>query len=169
MADKDFRVKNGIVVNTAFTANSTQFALGSNVVVNTSTISVGNSTVNATINATGYFINGAIAPAPPAGSNTQIQFNDSGSANGTAAITFDKTSNTFSLSNTSSLLIGNSTINTTANSISVIAQVGYLNQNSLSFGTYTTNASLNMMLVGPYTVSSGNTLIISPGTRTIIV
>ena len=103
------------------------------------------------------------------GSNTQIQFNDSGSANGTAAITFDKTSNTFGLSNTSSLLIGNSTINTTANSISVIAQVGYLNQNSLSFGTYTTNASLNMMLVGPYTVSSGNTLIISTGTRTIIV
>jgi len=52
MADLDFVVKNGLVVNTSFTANSSQVALGANVLVNTSTISVGNSTVNNRITST---------------------------------------------------------------------------------------------------------------------
>jgi len=48
MADKDFVVKNGIVVNTSFVANSTTIALGltsTNVVVNTSTISIGGNVI----------------------------------------------------------------------------------------------------------------------------
>ena len=56
MAEKDFVVKNGIVVNTAFTANSTQVGLGSNVTLTTSTISVGNGSVNSVINSTAYII-----------------------------------------------------------------------------------------------------------------
>ena len=44
MADKDFVVKNGIVVNTSFSANSTRIALGltsTNTVISTSTITIG--------------------------------------------------------------------------------------------------------------------------------
>ena len=103
------------------------------------------------------------------GSNTQIQFNDSGSANGTAAITFNKTSNTLTLDNTSSLVVGNSTVNSYANSTGFTSQISYMNQTSLSFGTYTTNASLNMMLVGPFTINSGNSFVISTGSRIVIV
>lgn len=43
MADKDFVVKNGIVVNTSLSANSTRIALGltsTNTVINTSTVSI---------------------------------------------------------------------------------------------------------------------------------
>ena len=48
MADKDFVVKNGIVVNTSFSANSTRIALGltsTNVVINTSSISIGGNVI----------------------------------------------------------------------------------------------------------------------------
>jgi len=48
MANKDFVVKNGIVVNTSFSANSTTIALGltsTNTVINTSTISIGGNVI----------------------------------------------------------------------------------------------------------------------------
>jgi hypothetical protein len=47
----------------------------------------------------------------PGGSNTQLQFNDSGSFNGTAGITFNKTTNNVLIANT--LTIGSGTINAT--------------------------------------------------------
>ena len=58
MADKDFVVKNGIVVNTSFTANSTTIALGltsTNTVINTTSISIGGVVV---ANASGPIITG---------------------------------------------------------------------------------------------------------------
>ena len=121
-----------------------------------------------TTNGTGVYWSSA-AGGSVGGSNTQIQFNDSGSANGTAAITFNKTSNTLTLDNTSSLVVGNSTVNSYANSTGFTSQISYMNQTSLSFGTYTTNASLNMMLVGPFTINSGNSFVISTGSRIVIV
>ena len=60
MADKDFVVKNGLVVNTSFSANSTQFTLATinatsnGFFANTSQIKIGNSSVNATINSTAF-------------------------------------------------------------------------------------------------------------------
>ena len=60
MSDKDFVVKNGLVVNTNFSTNGSQIALStinstSNGFLATSTtITVGNSTVNSTINATAF-------------------------------------------------------------------------------------------------------------------
>ena len=75
MSDKDFVVKNGLVVNTAFTANSTQFGIGSNVVVtpagitvgtggvnsvvNSTAVTVGNTSQNTSITANGVYINGS--------------------------------------------------------------------------------------------------------------
>lgn len=96
-----------------------------------SDISVGNSTVNTVINSSSISVKSIVAnggvgttnqvlasngtgiywtspsSGSVAGSNTQIQFNDSGSANATAGFTFDKTSNTVS--------VGNSSVNTTLN------------------------------------------------------
>lgn len=67
MADKDFVVKNGIVVNTSFTANSTQFALGSSVTGNgsgiytTGTVNAVSHTIGATagINSTAVYVTSA--------------------------------------------------------------------------------------------------------------
>ena len=71
MADKDFVVKNGLVVNTSFSANSTQFTLATinatsnGFFANTSQIKIGNSSVNATINSTAF-----TGDAATVGSNT---------------------------------------------------------------------------------------------------
>lgn len=51
------------------------------------------------------------------GTNTQIQFNDSGQANGSATFTYNKTTDTVSLANT--LSVGNATINAVVNSTSL--------------------------------------------------
>lgn len=59
MAEFDFVVKNGLVVNTSFTANSTRVALGSNVVLNTSSVSVSNSLSNVRITESSVFIGSA--------------------------------------------------------------------------------------------------------------
>jgi len=70
-------------------------------------------------------------PAPSVtGSNTELQFNDEGAANGAIGATFDKTSNTLNIANvvsvganvklsTTTLLIGNSTVNSVVNSSSL--------------------------------------------------
>jgi hypothetical protein len=69
-----------------------------------------------------------------AGSNTQIQFNDSGSANGSAGLTFNKATNTLSVSNiinvganvsltTANLAIGNTSANVYVNSTAFVGNV----------------------------------------------
>jgi hypothetical protein len=67
--------------------------------------------LTATGNITGnYFIGNGSAltgvTASPAGSNTYIQFNDNGSTNGVAGLTFNKTSNLMSIGNAGSITIG---------------------------------------------------------------
>ena len=57
MANKDFVVKNGLVVNDNFVANSTVIRLGNTININTSAISVGNGTVNAVITANSFIMN----------------------------------------------------------------------------------------------------------------
>lgn len=59
MTDSVFTVHDSLSVNSTFTANSSQITFGSNVVVNTSAIFVGNSTTNATVNSSGYYVNGS--------------------------------------------------------------------------------------------------------------
>ena len=60
MADKNFIVKNGIVVNTAFSANSTQLTFStinstsSGILANNTVITLGNSSVNVSINSTSF-------------------------------------------------------------------------------------------------------------------
>lgn len=110
--------------NTVTWSSSVTPAFGGNVSVNTS-ITVGNSTVNAVINSTAfslsnstvtysllspnttqkaansYFLNAngqwSQVVTSPSGSNTAIQFNDSGSFGGSTALTFDNTSNTLTV------------------------------------------------------------------------
>jgi hypothetical protein len=61
------------------------------------------------------------------GSNTYVQFNDSGVANGVAGFTFNKTSNTLSVGNTvSSLIVTANTISVTGNTISSNTTTGAL-------------------------------------------
>ena len=102
-------------------------------------------------------INGAF------GSTTQVQFNDGGYANGSAGLTFSKSSNNLTIANgliVSLISMGNSTVNVVANSITYIVQdasashtinstaaaVGanvLLNTTNLRIGNSTVNAIIN--------------------------
>ncbi len=94
-----------------------------------------------------------------AGSNTTIQFNDSGEANGVAGFTFDKSTNVVFVGNvvtvgsnvdlsTSRLKIGNSSVNTVINSSSITT--GTFN------GTFNVSPNVVVTLQGDI-VGSGNT------------
>ena len=149
-----------------------------------SDITVGNSAVNTSINSTAISVksivaNGSVGSttqvlssngsgiywASPsagsiAGSNTQIQFNDSGAAGATAGFTFDKTSNTLS--------IGNTTVNTTVNSASVLPGIMYHNFQTIN-DNYTIANNYSASMVGPVTVATGKTLTINSGARFVVI
>jgi RNase P/RNase MRP subunit p29 len=107
---------NGSVV--VLSTNSLTGNTGSMKNFTANTLVVGNSTVNVTITAANstlqsngnYFLsaNGTYiyvpTTFPPAGSNTQVTYNDSGSSSGSTGLTFDKTSNTLTIAN--SAIIG---------------------------------------------------------------
>jgi len=114
-----------------------------NTITFSNTVTVGNSTANVVVTGTSLVLANStnsltINPASTlggtgsvGGSNTQIQFNDSGSANGSAGFVFDKTSNSVTIANnltvsgntnitTAGFLIGNSTVNTYITSTSIV-------------------------------------------------
>ena len=137
--------------NTEITFNDSDFANGSasftfNKTSNTVTMAVANITSNAIIKSiiangsigqAGYalFSDGAnvywASASAVAGSNTQIQFNDSGTMGSTSNLTFDKT--------TGAISVGNSSVNTVINSSSVsvnaIFATGTVNAASLKVGS----------------------------------
>lgn len=96
------------------------------------------------------------------GSNTQVQFNDSGVANATAGFTFDKASNTLFVGNTiqttnfetssltvnSSIVVGNSTVNTviSSNSIAVGSNVA-IDTSSITIGNSSVNSAYTSSLI----------------------
>ena len=53
----------------------------------------------------------AATGTPPSGSNTQVQFNNSGAFGGTAGLTFTTTSNTVAVGNGGSVSVGNASVN----------------------------------------------------------
>lgn len=108
------------------TTNS--ISVGANVTVNTSSYFVGNSTVNTIITQNSLVLGGTVtangstgtagylltssgssnvywaaAPSSVAGSNTQIQYNNSGSLAASAALTFNNTTNSISVSNSATI------------------------------------------------------------------
>jgi hypothetical protein len=85
-----------------------------------------------------------------AGSNTQLQFNDSGSFAGSANLTFDKTTNTLSVTN----IIANGSSLSSLTGANVTGQVA----NSTVSGTVYSNAQPNITSVGTLTtlVVTGN-------------
>lgn len=66
---------------------------------------------------------------------------------------------------TNTITVGGLTMNTTM-SINIL---GESNPNTFTLGSYTTNASLNTVIVGPYTIPTGNTFVVTPGSRVVII
>ena len=191
MADKDFVVKNGLVVNTDIVVGNT--------------INIGNSSVNATINSTAYtgaantannssYLGGVIAVS-------YVQNTDSRTLSGN--LNFTGTNNVFGsklsvganiIANTSAWFVGNATVNAylTSSGLYVNGAIftsggGYYKGNAGTIGDPANANSLfringNTMLVdvtiasgenaqvtGPLTVQSGKTLTIQTNGRVAII
>jgi hypothetical protein len=120
VADTNFIVKNTLVVNTAFVVNSTSLTYSGNNTFSGLSTRNGVTTYNANLviaSNSGINANGSIGTAGQiltsngttvywgapvssvAGSNTQIQFNNSGSLAGAAGLTFNNTTNNVSVAN----------------------------------------------------------------------
>lgn len=143
------RVPGVLTPNQAIVTDSANFIdklfLGNttvNAIVNATSVTLANSTVSLSITkpsaaeqsgnyylkADGSWAMAEGGAADPGGANTNIQFNDSGSMNGTDGFVFDKSQNTVTVSNTlivtssnavlgaSGLRFGNSTVNGVVNS-----------------------------------------------------
>jgi len=105
----------------------------------------------------------AVATGPyqtAGGSNTSIQFNSSGNMNGNTNFVWNN--------DQQNMTIGNSTVNSTMNSVSTFSSLGFQNPQNLLY-SYTTPANVNTILAGPYTVNTGFTLTVTSGTRIVIV
>ena len=154
MADKDFVVKNGIVVNTGFAANGTQFSIGATSATSNSVtalptlISVGNSTVNTNI-ATSYFsVSNSLNTTYTNMTITGIQ---AVSPTNTAFLTATGLTTGNTVLNTDGLYVGNSSVNVSVNTVSVAlnSTVGgvpvggvVVNTNQISFGNSVANVVL---------------------------
>lgn len=119
--------------NTALTRTAAIFGNSTvNAVVNSVSLTLSNSTVSFSfvnptaaqkadtiyfLNANGSWTNVGISPG---GSNTAIQFTDSGVFAGNSNFTYDKATNTVLILNTGKLVLGNSTVNTFVNSTSFV-------------------------------------------------
>lgn len=151
-----------LTANQALVANSTSGidkVIAANVVV-TSLYANGSSGSNGQV----LVSNGSVVywGTGTSGSNTQIQFNDSGVANASAGFTFDKTSNTLFVANAvtvgsnvtlndTTLLVGNSTVNSVVNSSSFILNTS--GTAALRIGNSTVNTVINSSSISTGTVS----------------
>lgn len=134
--DTPFYAKNGIVANASFTANSSQVALGANVVLTPATVTVLTSTGNVVINSTAIFIGNSTVNAivnstsSPGGANVNATYtwtnNHTFNANLNVGANIQLTQSTITVLsttsnivvNSTSIFIGNSTVNTVINSTS---------------------------------------------------
>ncbi len=150
------RVPGTLTANQALVTNSTnmidKIMMGDatvNTIANSSAVSLANSTVTFTITkptaaqqSAPYVLLGngfwtSYSTSAPGGTNTQVQFNDSGILGGVAGFTFDKSTNNMTLANTFTVG-GVSVINSTA--IQVGANV-VLSQTTLFAGNSTINTT----------------------------
>jgi hypothetical protein len=94
-----------------------------------------------------YWVDANTLSTDPAGSNTQIQFNDSGSLGASEGFVFDKSTNTLSVVNTIS--VGNSSVNT-----QIAAGNVFLNGSTLVVGNTASNVTVNNT-----TIAIGTTIV----------
>lgn len=162
----------GNTCNIVGNISSNSLLVSGNVYANTGNVGANN--INATSNISGgniktdnlLYANGTAWTFPPGGSNTEIQFNDSNSTNGSSALTFTKTSNTFRLTgiaNVDILAVNSNTFtlgsNVTKSTNTVIAFGTDINANgSNATNSYIIGSNINVSNVGTSTILIGGNI-----------
>ena len=166
------------MIDTIMVGNSTV-----NAVVNSTSVKVSNSTSNSTFTipsaadwAGNKFLHANGTWATPAGgiagSNTYVQFNDSGTAGGTAGFTFDKTTNNLVVGNTLSVpilganvtFVGNSSVtaatvtgNSTVTEVKVSSSVANVQSATITLAGTTTTITSNLAVTDTTVTVTSNT------------
>lgn len=130
-------------------ANLTNISINGTVYANGSPGTLGQVLVSAGSGSNAYWSAGGAAVA--GGSNTQIQFNDSGTLSGDAGFTFDKVSYTVTVANT--VVVGNTTVNLVANSTSLLVGPTVVNSTAIAVGSNVI-ANTSSLLIGNSTVNT---------------
>ena len=106
------------------------------------------------------------------GSNAQVIFNDSGSANGSAGFTFNKTSTTLALGsnvtvNTSTIFVGNTTVNVaiTSTAITSNATLATGNTTITGFANVTTRVNSAILSVGSNFIANTTQVTLASGVK----
>jgi len=137
-------VTNTLTVSTGFTANATQIVIGAAAAVS----------ANGTNGTTGQVLtstsSGNVYWASPAAATVNV-----------AATYVWTNNNTF----TANLTVGNSS----TNAAFLTSYFGTTNPNTFTGGTITTTTGFNTVLAGPFTIATGNTLVITTGSRIVII
>lgn len=126
------------------------------------------------LNANGSWTTVTGGTAAPGGANTQVQFNDSNTLNGSAGFTFNNTTNTVFVANTvavganvflntQSLSIGNATVNTTYN------QTTLTFANSTTTSTYDTTATRHGITAANVVVNATSVVVQSNATTNAVL
>lgn len=147
MADKDFIIKNGLVANGIVVANSTQISLGSNIVINTSAVFIGNATSNAYVSTGGLYVNGSLF----VGVNTSQAYVFSNT------ITFGNTIVNSAI-NATSLFVGNSTVSTTISRDSLQVNTAFIVASNGFVGIGTTSPLATLDVRGTFNDAGANVL-----------
>jgi hypothetical protein len=113
-----------------------------------------------------YWVNPSTFTTTPAGTNTQIEFNDSGVFGGDANLTFDKVAVKFSVNGSVAVGSGttNAVVNTSLFTIQTATAVANLTAAALTIGSSTVNASA--MAVGSNVVQNASSFYITGNTTT---
>jgi hypothetical protein len=153
--DLSFRVKNGLVVNNAFLANSTIVSLGANITINTTAYFVNSTSTNTIITA------GQVTVGANVAVNTIGLFVNNASANvgslinATSIATGNSTVN--AVTNSSSIAVSNSTVNTTISTGQVaVGANAIVNTTSLFVNNATANIS---SLINATSIATGNSTV----------
>ena len=158
-------VANNLTVLGNATINTTGFTIGNssvNVAINASSIAITNSTANinlniptaAQISAATYYLNAngqwvtvSGGGGTPGGSNTDIQYNNSGSFAGSGGIfTYNYVTSTVTANNLS--IVGNATINTTVFTIGNSTGNTTISANGISIDNTSPNTSFQLTVTG---------------------
>jgi len=148
-----------VLVN-SITVNST--AIVSEVIAGTLT------TGNVTINGYVYANNGLLSNTSYTGPYADGIVMDYVTGNGRVSVGVGDTLSFYTNNVAGNLMFS---ANSTALSVNgtTVSLFGESNPNNFASGTYATNAALNTVIVGPYTIATGNTFTVTTGSRVVII
>lgn len=187
LGQNSYRFADGFFAGNLFIGNTSvntsispsQLSLGGSVVANGSTGSAGQVLTSGGAGANAYWSTvsgGGGGSGTPGGSNTQVQFNDSGAFGGNAGFVYNKVTNTLYVganvaTNTTAMSIGNSTVNSvlSATLLTVADSTATANITPLALTVGTSVVNTTVLAAGANVIANTSALYVGNSTVNTVV